>query len=192
MQMGSTSGCEMSLSPQISIVIPTHNRRVLLEETLNSITSQGFKDWECIVIDDASTVDSWEYLQAISDERFNCFHFDQGRERSSARNYGLRQAQGTYILFLDDDDLLPGHALDLHINNIESHPDAFCSIGSSQLFWADGTTKNWIATRSHTLRDITREILFGWIPVSGQCLGRKQNIDAIGGWKENMNYAEDH
>jgi glycosyltransferase involved in cell wall biosynthesis len=182
----------MNSTPKISIIIPTHNRRELLEETLNSIKSQSFKDWECIVIDDASSDNTWEYLQTINDEQFNCLHFDKGQERSRARNHGLKQARGAAILFLDDDDLLPENTLELHLKNLQAHPYAFCSIGSSQLFWPDGRTEDWLATRSHTCRDITHEILFGWIPVSGQCLFRKQNVIDIGGWNENMSYAEDH
>ena len=182
----------MPLSSSITIIIPTHNRRELLEETLNSIKAQSYTNWDCIVIDDASTDDTWAFLLAIDDHRFSCLRNDQSRERSCTRNIGLEQANGDLILFLDDDDLLPLNALKLHVENLKTTPDAFCSVGSSQLFWPDGTTMDWVATQRHTIRNITPELLFGWIPVSGQCLFKKERVIAIGGWNEDMSYAEDH
>jgi len=182
----------MDSTPQISIIIPTHNRRQLLEETLESVKSQNINNWECIVIDDASSDDTWVYLQDLNDKRFKCFHFAESQERSRARNHGLKHARGKYVLFLDDDDLLLEDTLQLHFNGLESNPHAFCSIGSSQLFWPDGKTEDWIATTKTGCKSITSELIFGWIPVSGQCLFRKENVNDIGGWNIDMNYAEDH
>ncbi len=182
----------MTQSPLVTVIIPTHNRRQLLEETLASVSAQSIDAWQCVVVDDASSDATPEFLARLTDERFDCSRFDQGQERSRCRNFGLGRAAGRYVLFLDDDDLLPPDTLALHLRNIERDSRAFCSIGSSCLFWPDGMTRDWIATSRRTLRHVVDELVFGWIPVSGQCLFRADAVRAVGGWNETMSYAEDH
>lgn len=101
-------------SPKVSIIIPTYNRANLLEETLETILSQSFKDWECIVVDDGSDDTTKELLHDLikKDKRFIF------RERpmkcpkgaNSCRNFGLELARGEYVKWFDSDDLMePDH-----------------------------------------------------------------------------------
>lgn len=96
--------------PMVSIIIPVFNRRVLLEETLNSILAQEFSDWECIVVDDRSTDGTQEVVNQFSndDTRFSLVVKPESLARgpSASRNIGLGAAKGQYIHFFDSDDLL--------------------------------------------------------------------------------------
>ena len=107
-----------SPSPRLSVVTPTHRRPDLLERLLRSLAEQTVPpdEFEAIVIDDASGDETPEVLRRWSDARpsFRSSSFDVGRGPASARNLGVRLAQGDLILFLDDDveaapDLLETH-----------------------------------------------------------------------------------
>lgn len=102
---------ESIMSPRVSIVIPTWNRRVLLAETLESIRCQDESAWECLVVDDSSTDDTAPYVEGIArvDPRIRLVPKAPGSPRgpASSRNQGRKEAAGRYVLFFDSDDLLP-------------------------------------------------------------------------------------
>lgn len=89
--------------PQVSVVIPTHNRLEMLKKAVASATSQTFKNIEILVIDDGSSppVTAKLFSTDVSIHRH-----DSPRGASAARNTGLSLAKGTYTVFLDDDDTL--------------------------------------------------------------------------------------
>jgi glycosyltransferase involved in cell wall biosynthesis len=91
----------------ISVIIPCFNQAHYLEDSLTSILSQTYKNWECIIINDGSTDNTEEIskLWCKKDERFIYVKKNNGG-LSSARNAGLIIAKGSYIQFLDADDLL--------------------------------------------------------------------------------------
>lgn len=90
---------------EISIIIPVYNAGQYLEECLNSVASQHFQDWECLLIDDGSTDRSGHIcdLYAKSDTRFRVFH-TPNRGVSAARNLGIGHAAGNFLTFIDGDD----------------------------------------------------------------------------------------
>jgi len=97
------------MSPLFSIIIPTYNRAKLLEVAIQSVIDQTFKDWELVIIDDGSTDKTKDFLRSIKEKRVLSF-FQKNKERSAARNVGIKKAIGRYICFLDDDDcFLPSH-----------------------------------------------------------------------------------
>lgn len=100
--------------PKISIIIPVYNRYELLPYTLNSILSQTFTDWECILVDDHSTDDSFQLMQEyeIRDLRFRAVKRPLSLKKgaNACRNYGFLQTRGKYIKWFDSDDImLPDH-----------------------------------------------------------------------------------
>ena len=97
--------------PFFSIVIPSYNRSVYISKTIESVINQTFSDWELIVVDDGSTDNTKEIIQAIiqNDNRIK-YRYQNNAERSAARNNGIKNSTGEYICFLDSDDLfLPNH-----------------------------------------------------------------------------------
>lgn len=107
----------MPLSTFFSIIIPTYNRAYLLPIALDSIRIQTFPDWECIIVDDGSTDNTKDLAQKYieKDKRFRYIH-QENKERSVARNNGIKNAIGKYICFLDSDDsYLPERLSSLHL-----------------------------------------------------------------------------
>ena len=97
---------------KFSIIIPCYNLAQWIDQCLDSVIAQDFKDWECVVIDDESTDDSGQILDeyARRDSRFKIIHQKNAGE-GGARNTGLLSAKGEWIFFLDGDDLMLPHAL---------------------------------------------------------------------------------
>jgi len=86
-----------------TVVIPTYNRAKLLKKAIQSVIDQTVTDWELIVVDDSSTDDTEEIVIGFGDERIY-YVYQEKKERSVARNKGIKEASGEYICFLDDDD----------------------------------------------------------------------------------------
>jgi teichuronic acid biosynthesis glycosyltransferase TuaG len=93
-------------SPAISIIVPCYNSGRFIRATLEAVRAQTFADWECIVIDDASSDDSAAIVAAMAaeDPRIVPLRLPENLGAAGARNAGLERVRGDYIAFLDSDD----------------------------------------------------------------------------------------
>jgi glycosyltransferase involved in cell wall biosynthesis len=118
----------MNIVPEISVVIPTYNRFEMLERALKSVLAQSFKDFEIIIVDDASTDNTLEQAQRVFKAEIEMgiieyIRNEKNQGRSVCRNTGIKLAKTGLIAFLDDDDYwLPEH---LHTLNslMNEHKD---------------------------------------------------------------------
>ncbi|MDR0741737.1 MAG: glycosyltransferase [Rickettsiales bacterium] len=104
--------------PSISIIIPNRNYAKFLPDCLESVRMQTIQDWECIVIDDASTDNSCEVIGKFCslDKRFRLIRHKECLGISASRNTGLGAALGDYISFLDSDDSFVETGLEILLN----------------------------------------------------------------------------
>jgi glycosyltransferase involved in cell wall biosynthesis len=101
------------VSPGISVIIPTYNRAEYVVQSVESVLAQTFPDHEVIVVDDGSTDDTRAALERFArSPKFRYLH-QANAGRSTARNTGIAEAKGEFLLFLDSDDLLLPDALRL-------------------------------------------------------------------------------
>ena len=93
--------------PLISVIVPVYKAEKYLPACLNSLLAQTYQNFELLLVDDGSPDKCWEILQqyAARDARVRIFCKENGGV-SSARNFGLRQAKGEYIGFVDSDDFV--------------------------------------------------------------------------------------
>lgn len=91
----------------VSIIVPCYNHAEYLSETLDSVLSQTFVNWECIIVDDGSTDNSLEIIKSYCqrDNRFKSVS-QENSGPAVARNSGIKTSSGYYILPLDADDKL--------------------------------------------------------------------------------------
>lgn len=104
--------------PQISLIIPVYKAAKYLRQCLDSVKSQSFTDWECLLVDDGSPDNSGAICDeyASIDDRFRVFHKENGGV-SSARNYGMSKSIAPWITFVDADDFLePTYLWDMSHN----------------------------------------------------------------------------
>ena len=116
--------------PQVSIIMATYNRAHLIGESLRSITSQSFKDWECLVIDDSSTDGTGDLVKSIgqTDERIKYLKRPGNYKKGlpGCRNYGLDLAKGDYVIFFDDDDIAHPDNLKICVAELEDMSISYC------------------------------------------------------------------
>jgi glycosyltransferase involved in cell wall biosynthesis len=91
--------------PEVSVVIPTHNRRRLLGQTLRSVLGQRGVEFEVVVVDDGSTDGTAEAVAALGDPRVRLLRHEHPRGVATARNVGAAAARAAWVALLDDDDL---------------------------------------------------------------------------------------
>lgn len=96
-------------TPYVSVIIPTYNRVALLPRSINSVLAQTFKNFELIIVDDASTDATESIVREFDDPRIRYFRHENNSGGSAARNTGIAAARGELIAFQDsDDEWLPG------------------------------------------------------------------------------------
>ena len=92
-------------TPEVSVVLPTHNRPRLLALTLHSVLWQQGVDVEVVVVDDGSTEDIGTVVAGLEDARVRLIRHERPQGVSTARNRGVAEARGSWIAFVDDDDV---------------------------------------------------------------------------------------
>ncbi|AQP53092.1 hypothetical protein CBF34_02740 [Vagococcus penaei] len=106
----------------ISVIVPIFNSESTLKTCINSIVKQSFQDFELILVDDGSNDDSKKICQEFIDNYKNIKYFYKNNSGvSSTRNYGLLQANGKYIVFIDSDDSIEKNYLDIMYKYIVTH-----------------------------------------------------------------------
>jgi glycosyltransferase involved in cell wall biosynthesis len=108
--------------PSISIIVPCFNAAKYIQAAIESILTQFYSNVEIIVIDDGSTDDSARLIQSFGTAVHYFYQPNAGA--AAARNTGLRQARGSWIGFLDADDLMMPHTLSIVATTIQATPAA--------------------------------------------------------------------
>jgi glycosyltransferase involved in cell wall biosynthesis len=107
-------GSSDTAGPAFSVVICTYNRADVLPRAVDSVLTQDFADLELVVVDDGSTDETARLVAAVADPRVRYVH-QENAGLGAARNTGVANATGRYVVFLDDDDLaLAGWLAGLH------------------------------------------------------------------------------
>lgn len=122
-------------TPRISVIIPVYNVEPYLQQCLDSVCAQTMRDIEIICVDDGSTDGSLRILQDYveRDSRIKLLVQDN-QGAGVARNYGLREAKGQYLSFLDADDFFEPEMLEEAHHGIEQYKADFVVFGSDQYY----------------------------------------------------------
>jgi CDP-glycerol glycerophosphotransferase len=124
--------------PRVGVVVPIYNVEPYLEECLASIARQSIRELDVVLVDDGSTDASGKIAQAFAnrDSRFRLVSQPNGG-LGRARNVGAAQVRGTFLTFVDSDDVLPDHALELLVGTLERTGSDIAS-GNVQLLTEEG------------------------------------------------------
>ena len=165
--------------PLVSVVVPCFNQARFLPESLASVSAQSYGAREIIVVDDGSGDDP----AGVAD-RFEGVKYlrQDNRGTATARNHGLRESRGRYLLFLDADDRLLPDALAIGVEALERDPECGFVYGHVRVF---GTEPDHCSCppQSTVARNHYRELLarnYVWTP--GAAMYRRVVVEAVGGF----------
>lgn len=188
----------MERSIKISVVIPVYNTAKYIEECLDSLYVQEYKNVEYLLIDDGSTDESLNICMSYAqrDERFVVVHKENGGP-SSARNLAISMAKGEYISFVDSDDSVVENAYATIDKRLRENGNPDILIFGANLFPknAPDNLRHMVSPRRVTFDSFSPEILyeevgsrpFLWLQVIKKSLIEEQGIKM----DEEMNLGED-
>ncbi len=192
-------GLMVDTTPVVSVVIPTYNGARFLPDTLRAVLAQTQRGVELIVVDDGSTDDTLAVVAATAPQARVVQQPNAGV--STARNRGLRMAQGRFVIFLDQDDIWHPRMLQRQVDWLQAHaqhdvavcryqhwlprPDA--TYQPPEQAWppeAEGVDPAFTGWVYHQF------LLDCWALTSGTLM-RRDAVVAVGGFDEALPYSED-
>jgi glycosyltransferase involved in cell wall biosynthesis len=191
------------MKPLVSIIIPLYNAENYIEQTITSALKQTYEHLEIIIIDDGSTDNSLAIAKRFQNNKLKVFG-QKNKGASAARNFGLENASGKYIQFLDADDLLSGNKIELQVKILENNEEnciSYCSTihfdeGTDHLTNKPNPYEEAFVNYSDQPIDFMINLWGGntgkgsFISVHAW-LTPKSIINKIGPWDENLNLDDD-
>lgn len=176
-------------NPVVSVIIPAFNRAWCLEETLQSVLGQMFRNFEVIVVDDGSTDDTSAILRQFPQVRAH--RWEDNRGVSAARNFGLQIALGEWVCFLDSDDQWVENKLQVQVDWMQDHPE--CPACYTDEIWIrNGVRVNPKNKHRKYSGDIFRQCLPLCIISPSSIMMRSSVLETIGGFDTDLAACEDY
>jgi glycosyltransferase involved in cell wall biosynthesis len=178
-------------TPRVSVVIPSYNSASSVREAIQSVLDQAYTDLEIIVVDDGST-DNTECMVRSFGDRVSYLK-QENKGASSARNSGIQKSQGSYVAFLDSDDLwLPGKLAE-QIPLLEHDPEVGLvysdwTVVSDQGVLEPSYLSNLPTASGYVFNELVQS---GFILTSGTIV-RRSCFDDVGDFDETLSIAQDY
>lgn len=137
---------------KITVLMPVYNSRKHIDEAVNSILMQTYKDFEFLIIDDCSSDGTLEYLKKLEDPRIRLVTHSKNMGLVYSLNEGLNLANGEYIARMDGDDISATHRFERQLLYMEQNPE----VGVL------GTCMTYIHNGQHIPKPIVHEEIFCW------------------------------
>jgi len=170
----------------VSVIIPTHNRRKLLQRALTSVLRQTYEPLEIVVVNDGSSDDTNELVSNLLNDHPCIRYLKHSRPKGApaARNYGISEAKGEFLTFLDDDDeLLPDNIK--YCMQHYSDKYAYVCPGYTRI-----TTQKRYTILPKSI--ITYDAMLYKITTGNQILARKERVQKLGGFDETLLSSQDY
>lgn len=143
-------------SPKVTVVTPTYNRADFLPETIESILSQSFQDFEYFVIDDGSTDNTREVVERYGDRVQYLYHANRGEAASTNRGWSL--ARGKYFAMVSSDDPMLPDWLEKAVRHMDAQQDVI--VGYPDWYMIDLNSKR---IQTMIVHEFSLDVLFGWL-----------------------------
>lgn len=177
----------------VSAVIITHNRLDLLKKAIGSVFKQTYKKMECIVVDDASSDGTYQAVRDLQEQydiEYIYISPQESKGANYARNIGWQRAKGSYVAFLDDDDEWFENKIEKQMSLASNEtPIVYCGRTIERNF---SRRRSESQSRVLLCGDLHKEILIRSICVSSTILMKKEILQEIGGFDENINFWQDY
>ena len=134
---------------KVSVIMPAYNGARYIREAIESVLEQSYRNIELIIVEDASTDDTYEVIQRFNDSRIICLRNNTNRGISFSTNRGIRESSGYYIALLDDDDIAEQNRIELQVEYMENNTSIDVLGGKTifvdtdgEVLWYGGTPRN--------------------------------------------------
>jgi len=183
-------------NPTVSVIIPTYNRAAFLRRSIESILSQTYRDFELIVVDDASTDNTEEVVRSFNDEKIRYIRHKQNSGTSAApHNTGLKAARGEYIAHQDDDSEWLPQKLDKEMNAFEKASPRVGVVYTAMWLIIDNKRTYFHSPHMidimHKEKNIHKAILQRCFVGNQSTLTKKECFDRVGVFDEKLPGCED-
>jgi amino acid adenylation domain-containing protein len=181
-----------SMTNSVSVIIPAYNSARFLPEAIESVLRQTYSVFEIVVVDDGSTDETREICDRYPTVKY-IYQTNQGIV--GARNTGLHNSKGEYLIFFDSDDLLLPNAVEIGVNAFNVHPEVGFVFGNYilQSINPDGSYSTAEIYDNHQEIANYENILAGKLKLQCACvLFRRAAVEAVGGFDQNAKAAEDY
>ncbi|MFW6015696.1 MAG: glycosyltransferase family 2 protein [bacterium] len=176
---------------KVSVIIPTHNRVNLLKNAVNSVLNQTYKKFELLIVDDASTDDTINYIKNIKDNRINFIRNEISKGGSGARNVGIKKAKGEYIAFLDDDDEWKKDKLQKQINLFKQDEEVGLVYTGAEIIYTNYKLK--YKNLPSIKGNISEKILIkNYIGTTSSVIVKREILDETGYFDEELPALQDY
>jgi glycosyltransferase involved in cell wall biosynthesis len=177
-------------SPLVSVIIPCYNSQKYLAETLESVLSQSYINIELLCIDNGSTDTTLSILNTFKakDSRIQVL-FEAEKGASYARSLGMKNANGTYIQFLDSDDIISIDKLDLQIAHLQEND--LDLVVSDRVIKDENLSSTIEQLDFSSVKDFPLETAITQIIITGNPIYKKAIVDQVGGYTPNLKMAQD-
>lgn len=181
---------------RVSIIIPNFNRANFIGETLYSVISQTYQNWEAIVVDDGSTDGSLDIIESYAkkDGRISSFIRDRlPKGPSTCRNIGVEKSKGEYLIFLDSDDLLAPFCLAQRVEFMMKNSNLDFGVFNLELFkYTPGDTSIVFNKYGNNKDCYLKMFMRNELPwACPNPIWRKDSFNRLGGFDENLIIMED-
>ena len=182
-------------SKLISIIVPSFNRAHLIADTLNSVFSQTYQKWECIIVDDGSSDNTIDIINSFieKDSRFSFIkrnRFPKGAP--TCRNIGLDFSNGEFIIYLDSDDILAPYCLEQRFNKFSVHFDMDFLVFKSLLFVDKPFSNGFYWNIDNEENDLSRFIKLDALWQTSGPIYKKEFLLKMNGFKEDLLFWQDY
>lgn len=154
---------------KISVIIPVYNCEEYIGTTLKSVINQNFKDYEIIVIDDGSTDNSLEIIKSTLKGcgiKYKIIH-QKNAGVSVARNQGILESEGEFLVFVDGDDyILENHLSELYVKGYDFTLTQFAKMHDGQLSNHNNFDFESISTDEFIKKELKMEIMFNFFQLA--------------------------
>lgn len=179
----------LSAAPMVSVIIPCYNHAHFLSEAIESVQAQTHRPTQVVVVDDGSTDDTQQVATRYADVQY-IYQDNQGL--AAARNTGIRESTGDFLIFLDADDRLLPTATAAGLKCIDTHPDCAFVYGSFRWIAEDGAIIG-VPAATPVDADAYRMLLRrNVIAMHGTVLYRRSALEAVGGYDPSLPACEDY
>lgn len=170
---------------QVSVIITTYNRAGLLGQALASVLRQTISNFEILIIDDGSRDDNRAVVGMFSDDRIQYF-YQNNAGLAAARNAGIRQSQGEYIAFLDDDDMWLPEKLAVQTQILDGNPEIGLVTTGYQTINHEGKMLSEVRPWIHRPNLDLQTWLYACPTVPSAVMVRRQWLERVGNFDEEI------